>query len=268
MRTIKLLRGAILLVGILLSACAPSAGPAAPANTSGGNSVSDVMFTGVIESMSGDQWVVNGQTIKVDKSVLQNGPFVVGDTIKVEAAVAADGSVTAQRVEAPSAADLVEMSTSMPDPSSTSVPDSSAQQPLVFDDSGTEALGTVESITDTSITIDGQTFTFAPGIEINGDITAGALVKLHFTVNADGTLSVTEIEFADPTQAGNDNSNDDNSSDSNVNDDNSNDDNSNDSNSNDDNGYDDNSNDDHGNDDNSNDDDGKDDNSGGGNDNG
>ena len=268
MKSIKFLGGLIVLVGILLSACAPSASPAAPANGGGGKSLSDVTFTGVIENMTGDQWTINGQMIKVDQSILQDGPYAVGDTVTVEAVIADDGSVTAQRVEIPSAADLAAIRTSTPDSSSA------APQGPVFDDSGTEAVGTVDSITDTSITINGQTFTFAAGVEIKGDIAPGAVVKLHFVVNADGSLSVREVEFADPTQAGNDNSNDDNSNDSNANDDNSNDDNGNDSNSNDDNGNDDNSNDDsnddNSNDDggNSNDDDDKDDNSGGGNNNG
>ena len=270
MKAIKFLRAVIILVGILLSACAAApSSPSAPSNVGGDKPLaSDVVFTGVIESIDGNQWVINGQVIKVDSSVIRDGSFLVGDTVKVEAVVAADGSITAQRVKTPSAADLVEMTTSTPEASST-------PQPLVFDDSGTEAFGTVESITDTSITIGGQTFTFAAGVEIKGEIVAGALVKLHFTVNPDGTLSVTEIEFADPSQIDNDNGNDDNSNDSNANDDNSNDDNGNDDNSNDDgndNTNDDNSNDDSNddNDGNSNDDDDNDndDNSNDSNDNG
>jgi hypothetical protein len=146
---------------------------------------------------------------------------------------------------------------------------SSRPGPLTFDDSGTEAFGTVESITDVSITIGGQTFPLAPGAEIKGAIAAGAFVKLHFTVNADGSLSVREVEIFDPALVGDSNSNDDNSN-ANSNDDNSNDngsdDNGNDDNSNDDNSNDDDSNDDNG--DNSNDDDDDDDNSNDDNDNG
>src|SRR6266496_1492988 len=215
MKTIQFLRASILLIGILLSACAPSANSSAPVHVGGGKVQPDVIFTGAIESMTGDQWVVNGQTLKVDQSVLRDGPFVVGDTVKVEAAVADDGSVTAQRVETPSAADLVEMSTSTPEPSATSMPDGSTAPG--FDANGNEAFGAVDSITDSSITLNGQTFNFASGVEIKGQIVAGATVKLHFTTNADGTLSVREIEIADPTQIGDDNAdhdlNDDNGND-------------------------------------------------------
>ncbi len=217
MKTIQFFRAALILVGIMLSACAPSVISSAP-NVSSGKPVSEVIFTGVIESMNGTQWVINGQKIDVDSSVLRDGPFVVGDTVKVEASVASDGSVTAQRVETPSAADLVETSTSTPDgteapteaPGTSSTPaPGSTSQPLVFDNNGTEAFGTVDSITGTSITLNGQTFNFASGVEIKGDIVAGAVVKLHFTVNADGSLAVREVEIADSAQIGDDNGTDD-----------------------------------------------------------
>jgi hypothetical protein len=223
MKTIKFLRGALILLGILLSACAPSANPSAPANVGGGKALSDVIFAGVIESMNGDQWVISGQSVTVDPSVVRDGPFGVGDTVKVEAQVAADGSVIVQRVETPSAADAVEAATSTPDDSSSlpAVPAPSNPQSPVFDDGGNEAVGPVEAITDTSVTIGGQTYTFTPGAEIKGEILPGAVVKLHFITNADGTLSVREIEIADPTQLSDDNQGDDINDD--VNDDHGND---------------------------------------------
>jgi hypothetical protein len=250
MKATKIFPVVLILIGILLSACAaaPSTPATAPDNEGGDAPlITEIVFTGVIEGLDDDRWVINGQTVQVDASVVQGGPFIAGDTVKVEALVGEDGSVTAQRVESPSAVDLAQVSA----PEATSVPGA-----LTFDDSGTEAYGTVEAITNMSITIGGQTFSFAPGAQIKGAIAAGAFVKLHFTVNADGSLSVREVEIADPTRVGDDNSNDDNSNansnDNNSNDDNGNDDNSNDDDSNDDNGG--NSNDDDDDDDNSNDD--------------
>lgn len=259
MKTLKYLRAIIVLAGILLSACAPAAVSDAPANVGGGKPLSNVIFTGVIESMDEDQWVINGQTVKVDSSILRDGPFQVGDTVKVEASVAEDGSIIAERVETPSADDLVDSNSNSSDDSPLSN-DNNDSQSLVFDDSGTEAFGTVDAMTDTSVVVGGQTFTFAEGAEIKGEILPGAFVELEFVTNPDGSLSVIEITLADPSQIGDDNGNDDNSND------NSNDDNGNDDNSNDDDDNDDNSNDDHGNDDDSNDD--NEDNSSNSNDNG
>lgn len=88
------------LIAVLVSAC----GGAMPAGSSAGSDkplASLVEFTGVIEAIDGNQWTINGQTITVDPSVLNDGPFAVGDTVKVEAEVQADGSVVVTRVEAP-----------------------------------------------------------------------------------------------------------------------------------------------------------------------
>jgi Domain of unknown function (DUF5666) len=208
METMKFFRALIVLVGIVLSACAPSAKSAAPAPLGGGKVQPNVIFTGAIESMNGNQWVINGQTITVDESVLGDGPFAVGDTVQVEASVADDGSVTAQRVETPSAADAVKMSPGAPDDASSTPGPGTTPQPLVFDDEGNEAVGNVDAITNTSITVGGQTYTFAAGAEIKGQIVAGTTVKLHFTTNADGSLSVSEVEIADAAQL-NDDDNDD-----------------------------------------------------------
>ncbi len=88
---------------LLLSACGGSATP----NAGGGKvEAIPVAFTGVVESMAGDQWVINGQTVTVDPAVVRDGPFNIGDHVKVEGIVSPDGSFTVSRVETPSAQDL------------------------------------------------------------------------------------------------------------------------------------------------------------------
>lgn len=98
-KQIRFLFVAAALIAILINACG-----AVPAGSSVGSDkplASLVEFTGVIEAIDGNQWTINGQTITVDPSVLRDGPFAVGDTVKVEAEVQADGSVVVTRVEAP-----------------------------------------------------------------------------------------------------------------------------------------------------------------------
>src|SRR5512133_1556766 len=90
----------VALVSMLISAC----GGTATADTSAGGDkplASLVEFTGVIEAIDGNQWTINGQVITVDPTILRDGPFVVGDTVKVEAEVQADGTVVVTRVESP-----------------------------------------------------------------------------------------------------------------------------------------------------------------------
>lgn len=95
----------VLLVAYLLSACA---GAAATATSVGaGKPVAHpVTYLGVIEGISGDQWTINGLTLTVTSDIVRDGPFAVGDQIKVEALVNPDGSLSISRVEAASADDL------------------------------------------------------------------------------------------------------------------------------------------------------------------
>jgi len=89
------------LASMLLGACA-----GAPSTGASKVEAASVAYTGTIDSINGNQWVVNGQAITVDPAVINDGPFAVGDTVKVEVEVAQDGSITVTRVELPSSLDL------------------------------------------------------------------------------------------------------------------------------------------------------------------
>jgi hypothetical protein len=90
----------ILVIGtLLLSACGATS--ATPSPVGGNVEPIPVAFVGTIDSMAGDQWVINGQTVTVSPTVIHDGPFNVGDSIKVEGSVNTDGSFTVSRVEAP-----------------------------------------------------------------------------------------------------------------------------------------------------------------------
>ena len=111
-----------------------------------------------------------------------------------------------------------------------------------------EIFGVVESMTETTVTVNGVTYNIVTGLtEFKDVISVGDQVKIHIIVNADGTFTIREIERSTSDDNASANSNDDNGNDSNSNDDNgneanSNDDNSNNANSNDDNGNDNNDN--------------------------
>lgn len=89
------------LTAMLISACGGAAVGTETSAGSGKPLASLVEFTGVIEAIDGNQWTVNGQVITVEPSVLRDGPFEVGDTVKIEAEVQADGSLVVTRVEPP-----------------------------------------------------------------------------------------------------------------------------------------------------------------------
>jgi hypothetical protein len=90
---------ALTLAAMLLSACGGASQSAGEPAGGGKGLASPVEFTGVIENMDGDQWTINGQVVTVDPSVLRDGPFNVGDPVKVEAQVQSDGSIVVTRIE-------------------------------------------------------------------------------------------------------------------------------------------------------------------------
>lgn len=103
MKNIRFLTFVLAIVTILLSACAGAAAPtsAPEAAAVGKVQAMPVSFIGVIDSMDGDQWVISGTTVTVDESIVRDGPFQIGDQVKVEGSVSSDGSLTVSRVESP-----------------------------------------------------------------------------------------------------------------------------------------------------------------------
>ena len=210
-----------------------------------------VAFTGIIEAMNDNQWTVSGQQVTVDPQTSLNSNIKVGDRVKVDANVSADGAVVALKVESSANDDIIPSSaddSNTPDPLGKSMPDTSAAPDVssalnpsatqVAGNNENEVFGTVEVVGADTITVNGVTYILANFTEFKEAIAVGDQVKLHVILNADGTLTIREIEKAvDPgddngnSNDSNDNTNDD--SDDNSNADNSNDDSDDDSNEND-----------------------------------
>ena len=99
----------VLLVGTLvLSACGgvaatSTAAPEAAASPS--VNAMPVSFVGIVDSIDGDQWVISGTKVTVDAAIVRDGPFQVGDQVKVEGRVNPDGSFSISRLEAPAPQD-------------------------------------------------------------------------------------------------------------------------------------------------------------------
>jgi hypothetical protein len=105
MKNIRLFTFVLIIATLVLSACgAPAATPAAPEATVSVKAIAmPVAFIGIVESIKGDQWVISGTTVTVDPAIVRDGPYTVGDRVKVEGFTSSDGSLTLSRVEAPRA---------------------------------------------------------------------------------------------------------------------------------------------------------------------
>jgi hypothetical protein len=193
MKNIRFLTFVLAIATVVLSACGataatPSAAPEAAVNTN--TDTMPVAFVGIVDSITGDQWVISGTTVTVDASIIRNGPFSVGDQVKVEGFVNPDGSFTVSRLETPS-----------PKETATSAP---------FDDNSNDALVNGNT-NDTNVNDDNSN-----GANINDDNSNSA------NVNDDNSNSANSNDDSS-ANVNDDNSNstnsNDNSSSANTNDD-------------------------------------------------
>jgi hypothetical protein len=216
-----------LIAAYLLTACGGTL-PSSTASAKGPKvDASIVAFTGIVEAMNGTQWTVSGQTLTLDPQVSLDPNIGLGDRVKVEANVSADGSVVALKVESPANDDVVSTpsanANSTPDPVGTpsvdvsSTPEASSTSDPSFTQAAgnaqNEILGAVEALTTDTITVNGVTYNLANLTEIKDIVALGDQVKLHVILNADGTFTVREIEKSAATTV------DDHSSNSNGSDD-------------------------------------------------
>jgi hypothetical protein len=228
-----------LIAAYLLAACGGTL-PSSAASAKGPKvDASIVAFTGIVEAMNGTQWTVSGQTLTLDPQVSLDSNIGLGDRVKVEANVSADGSVVALKVESPANDDVVSTpsadANNTPDPVGTpsvdvsSTPEASStsdpSSPQAAGNAQNEIFGAVEALTTDTIILNGVTYNLAQGFSETKDIVVvGDQVKLHVILNADGTFTVREIEKSAATTIDDHSSNSNSSDDSpnhDVNDDNS-----------------------------------------------
>jgi hypothetical protein len=176
-----ILFGIVSIVAVFMAACNAALPAGAEAKLSADGQSAQVEFTGVVDSIAADQWVVSGQLLIVTPQTVIDGSISVDNTVKVYATVTADGAVTADKIELPISE------------SSTAVPQSTLG---AFDDSMNEFTGIVEAISADSWQVSGQAFAFTSQTEVKDNILVGDLVKIHFLTNPDGTMTATEIELA------------------------------------------------------------------------
>ena len=88
----------LVIATLLLSACGAAAPTATAKPGAGKVEPVPVTFIGTVDSMAGDQWVINGQTVTVSPDVIRDGPLIIGDQVKVACVVNADGSLSVSRV--------------------------------------------------------------------------------------------------------------------------------------------------------------------------
>ncbi len=191
---------ALALLSLALSACGGAIAPAVSSmDLPGGGAkvrASQVAFTGRVEAINGNEWIIDGQRVLVDASATVE-PVSVGEMVKVQATVGQDGSVQAMRIERP-ASPAAAVATTVASPTPQGTP--STGTPIAPQATSTdtpndnEVYGVVESFDGSTLVIGGITYTITDQSIIDGSIAVGNTVEVKFTVGSDGSLVVVKVE--------------------------------------------------------------------------
>lgn len=186
----------VLIAGIFLAACGPLPAGAEIQVSKNGDSA-QVEFTGKVDSIAADQWVIAGQTLDITPQTVFDAAIVAGDMVKVHATITLDGKVAADSIE------LYKIEAiSSPDPSSMLEASSTPEAGLSSDANHAKFVGVVETIAPDAWNISGLTFAITLQTEIKSGIVVGDTVKVEALVNTDGTFTATEIKLDDDSGSG------------------------------------------------------------------
>jgi hypothetical protein len=147
--------------------------------TPGAPGSGEVEFFGKIESIQNGVYVIGGRTVRTAAGSEIKGMLAVGMMVKVHATLQADGTYLAREIE-PAQGD---------DAGKTVTPGAPGSGEVEF-------FGKIESIQNGVYVIGGRTVRTAAGSEIKGMLTVGMMVKVHATLQADGTYLAREIELS------------------------------------------------------------------------
>ena len=126
-------------------------------------------FVGLVETMTANLWTVSGEQVQVDLTTVIDSGIAAGALVDVKGTVVAGQML----------ADTIELKENLPGSVGTEV----------------ELFGTVDSITGSVYMIGGKTVNTDALTELVGTIVVGNFVKVHATLNADGTYLAREIEL-------------------------------------------------------------------------
>ena len=124
---------------------------------------SDDHFSGVIQSIGAEEWVIGGRTFQIDENTMLDEGLAVGVMVEVESFSLPDGSLTARQIE-------------------------------TREDRDFQFSGEIRSMNDGVWVIGGRTFTVNDATALDEGLAVGVEARVEFITMADGTMLATEIE--------------------------------------------------------------------------
>ncbi len=165
-------------------------------------------FTGIVESIVGNVWRINGQVVTATASTELRGDPQVGQTVQVKAVRQSNGTLVARRIavetsgtSGPSASNTPEPTRtpgpgggSGPSPSNTPEPTRTSEPTATPQAEEIDFEGTLQSISGNIWTVGGQAVTVTGSTEIKDNPQVGDLVRVRALQYVDGSLIAERIE--------------------------------------------------------------------------
>lgn len=142
------------------------------------DSANEFEFYGTVQAIDSASWMIADQLIKIDGVTQIDAGIVVGDTVKVEGTLQ-DGSLLANKIEKDSSLS----------PESSETPAPAGQE--------VEISGLLQAINGGIYVVGGVEYHTNSATEIKGVLVVGDFVKVHASLQADGTYLAREIEKSD-----------------------------------------------------------------------
>ncbi|MGH2521806.1 MAG: DUF5666 domain-containing protein [Anaerolineales bacterium] len=184
----------------------PTTGKGTPTTTPAPNPTQadseEVELTGVVEAAGPEAWQINGQVVRLTAATEIRDNPQVGQRVKVKALVAADGTLTALRIEldksGPSPSNTPGLAATEGDATETHEPSlrpSDTPEPTETDEPEEVRFeGTLEAINGSTWVVGGQAVAVTGSTEIRNNPQIGDQVEVRALRQGDGSLLATRIE--------------------------------------------------------------------------
>ncbi|MCL5428499.1 MAG: DUF5666 domain-containing protein [Chloroflexi bacterium] len=151
-----------------------------------GGSGEDFVLSGPIEALGEGSITVWGVTFQITEQTIMDEGLLIGGVVKIEFALGEGESLIALEVETEAADDAGDEDVDEEEEDVDEVDDEE------FEDF--TSTGVIESINESTITINGQVFTIGENSELDEGLQVGVTATVEFITLPDGTLLIKEVE--------------------------------------------------------------------------
>lgn len=155
----------------------------------------EIEFTGKVESIAPEAWIVDGRTIQIAPGTEIKGVINVGDTVKVHAIMADDGSLIAREIELAGMDDEDDPFNQNENANQNKNENDNANENEERHGDEIRFSGVVEVISATQWTVSGRMLQITPQTEFRGIIQIGDMVEVRALQNPDGSLNALRLEL-------------------------------------------------------------------------